>query len=413
MKVYNASTARRMLLAIAVGIALILAGGVTALGWAHFREGLARGASMDPAIRGADWHRDALRSMTEFFPSRTVSRGGPVSELPAAAIDLDTLPIAINGVELPLTQRLADNRTQGIVVLHRGRIVYERYWNGADATSRFTSFSTAKSFTATLVGIALGEGRIASLDDPLTHYLPELVDTGYDGVTIRQALRMASGVSFDETYGRLGGSDVDRFMVFSLVLNLAGADRLAVRYPRDHAPGSHFNYNTAETQVLGRLVRAATGETLASSLERMLWRPLGMEHDAAWLLDRAGPAGVEVAGCCLNAALRDWARFGLLHARGGVWQGRRILPEGWVAEATGRTPTHEPSPLDHYQYQWWIRADGSYAAEGVYGQLIWIDPLRDVVIAKASAWPIAWDDAFEQEAFATLAAIADHLEPRP
>jgi CubicO group peptidase (beta-lactamase class C family) len=140
-----------------------------------------------------------------------------------------------------------------------------------------------------------------------------------------------------------------------------------------------------------------------------------MEHDATWILDREGADGMEMAGCCLNAALRDWARLGQLMLEDGLWRGSRILPRGWVAEATvpdspqlafGRA---DPPSTSGYQYQWWARPDGSFAAEGVYGQFIYVSPAPDVVIAKASVWPEAWDFALEREAFAAFEAIAAAL----
>jgi hypothetical protein len=356
----------------------------------------------------------SFRHMSELFPTRTISRGGAAHELERAERDLGALSFELDGRRVDFEAFFERNGTQGMVVLHGGRLVFERYAPGADEATRFTSWSVAKSVTSTLVGLALAEGRIASVRDPLVRYIPELEGTAYDGVTVKQALQMSSGVEFSEVYEE-DGSDVYEFMVSSMFTNRERANDAAIRYPRRAAPGTVFNYNTAETQVLGWLVRNATGRSLSDYLEEKIWRLLGMEHDATWILDREGADGMEMAGCCLNAALRDWARLGQLMLEDGLWRGSRILPRGWVAEATvpdspqlafGRA---DPPSTSGYQYQWWARPDGAFAAEGVYGQFIYVSPARGVVIAKASVWPEAWDFALEREAFAAFEAVAAAL----
>jgi len=391
-----------LVLAGALGSALWLGG---TLAVRYVGQAIDRGAYFDPSVRGPEWHRVGLRSMSEALPTRTVARGGPIAELPVAWRDLDGVTYEHDGAVYRFAEFLERNHTHGIVVLHGGSLVYERYLRGADEGSRFTSWSVAKSVTATLVGLALGEGRIRSLDDPLESYVPELRGTAYEGVTIEQALRMRSGVAFSEVY-TTGGSDVAAFMRGSAIEQRAAADELAAGFPRGAEPGSVFNYNTAETQILGWLVRTVTGKSHAAYLSETLWRPLGMEHDATIVLDRPGPEGDELAGCCLNAALRDWARFGQLHLQDGLWRGERLLPEGWVARATSPAGDDE----GYYGYQWWLFGEGRYSAEGVYGQLIFVDPAHDLVVAKASFWPVAWDDALADEALAAFAAIGAHLD---
>lgn len=358
-----------------------------------------------------------LSHMSELFPSRTISRGPAGEPLPRAIQDLSSFRYDAGGVERSLDQHLAENRARGMVVLHEGRVVYEWYADEADETTRFTSWSVAKSFTSTLVGLALADGAIGSLDDPVEGYLPGAAGTGYEGVTIRQALQMSSGVAFTEVYTD-GDADVVSFMTDTLILNRARANEAALSFPRAHAPSTTFNYNTAETQVLGAIVHAATGRSLSALLEERIWRRIGMEHDATWLLDLEGPDGMEMSGCCLNMALRDWARFGQLFLQDGVWQGDRILPAGWVANATRPSADHLLFPDDPdstvptergYQYQWWWLGDGVYSAEGVNGQLVWIDPARRVVIARAAAWPDAWDDALAGDAFRAFDALAGHV----
>jgi CubicO group peptidase (beta-lactamase class C family) len=368
--------------------------------------------------RQRSWEEDqtwTFQHMSELFPSRTIGRAGNVTRFERAPVALEGIRFELAGSEVGFEDFWKGNQTAGMVVLHRGRLVFERYDLGADETTRFTSWSVAKSFTSTLVGLALGDGKLASLDEPLGNHLPEVAGTGYDGVTIGQALQMSSGVRFSEEYDASGGSDVIDFMRNSLYLNRSPANSLAIDYPRAHAPGTVFNYNTAETQVLAWLVKRATGQNPADYLEQKLWRRLGMEHDASWLLDIEGKRGMEMGGCCLNMALRDQARFGQLFLQDGLWEGERVLPEGWVARATVPSEDHlrwdaaSPYAEHGYQYQWWSIGTGAFSAEGVHGQFIYVDPAREVVIAKASSWAEAWTDEHGAMAFAAFDAIARHL----
>lgn len=359
----------------------------------------------------------SLQHMTELFPSRTVSRDGPIHDLPRAAATLEGLRFERDGETVGLDAFFEHNHSQGMVVLHRGKLVFERYAEGADPTTRFTSWSVAKSFTSTLVGLAVADGLIQSLDDRLERYIPDLDGSAYDGVTIRQALQMSSGVKFVELYTE-GGSDVYDFMTSTLFTNQKRANDVAKSFASGAAPGTLFNYSTAETQILGWLVQSATGRSPAHYLQEKIWRRLGMEHDAAWLLDREGADGMEMAGCCLNMALRDWARFGQLMLQDGVWEGERILPAGWVAEATRPAAEHlapgklYPGSPWGYQYQWWALPGGVFAAQGVYGQFIYVDPEHELVVAKASAWPDAWVDPLDAEVRAAFAAMAEQLDER-
>lgn len=353
--------------------------------------------------------------MSELFPTRTVSRRGEISVFEDGPVDLLPLRFAVGEESVSIEEFLAANQTGGLVVLHEGKRVFEYYGMGADETTRFTSWSVAKSFTSTLVGFAVGDGLIESVQDPIGRYLPQSKGTAYENVTIAQALQMSSGVGFSEEYDPVSGSDVLDFMTDSLFLNGERANELAIDYPEKHTPGTVFNYNTAESQVLGMLVGEVTGRSPSTYLQEKVWEPLGMEHDATWILDLEGPTGMEMGGCCLNMALRDWARFGQFILQDGVWNGERLLPEGWVAEATQPGASHLRWGADHpftehgYQYQWWSIGTGAFSAEGVHGQFIYIDPKRNVVIAKASNWSEAWIDGQGEAAFAAFDAIARHL----
>jgi len=384
---------------------------------AKYETVTARGNSFDPSWGTQDGLRWGLQHMAELFPARTIDRGGDVAPMPTSLRDLSGYSYEFEGAQRSLAEFHQRNDTQAMLVLHRGRVVYETYLNGTDEATRFTSMSVAKSVTATLIGIAEGEGLIDSFDDEMGKYLPELRGTAYEHISIKHVLQMSSGVDFNEVYGPNNVSDVAEFMGLSLMSNLVRVDGKAASYPAKYEPGEKFNYSTAETQLLGMLLRSVTGKTQADYLTEKLWRPLGMSHDATWLLDRHGPDGVEVAGCCLNAAVRDYARIGQLYLRDGIGpDGTRILPDGWVKEATEpsspqvqRGALYEDSVMG-YQYQWWAYPGTAYSAEGVFGQFIYVDPAKDIVIVKTSAWPEGWLDNYGAEAELVFRTLADYLQ---
>lgn len=228
-----------------------------------------------------------------------------------------------------------------------------------------------------LFGVAIGDGSIRSLDDSVTDYLPTLRGSAYDGVTIRQLLQMSSGVSWNEDYDD-PGSDLNRFPVDSGIDGmLAYMKRLSRRAP----PGTVFNYSTAETDIAGAVLRSAIGRPLAQYLSEKIWKPAGMEANAYWVTLKE--ADVERGGCCLSATLRDYGRLGLLALNDGVaMNGTRLLPTGWMATAT--TPA-QTNPA--YGFLWWLSSPpGRFWATGIYGQNIYIDPRRKVVIAIHSFW---------------------------
>jgi CubicO group peptidase (beta-lactamase class C family) len=284
-------------------------------------------------------------------------------------------------------------RVGGLLVIHDGDVVYERYGLGNDENTRWISFSVAKSVVAMLIGAAIQDGYIDSVDEPVTAYLPRLADSSYQDTTIRNLLQMASGVAWNEDYAD-PQSDVARASYETLALYEYLRDK-----PRAAAPGERFNYNTAETNLAGTLLRAAIGNNLATYLEENIWQPFGMEADAYWQLTE--PGGGEFGGCCISATLRDYGRLGLFALGGGVLpDGTRVLPENWMAEST--TPSEG---FDGYGYFWWLKESGAYEASGIFGQGIYIDPQHDVVIALHSARP----DASRDEDWALQDALYEAL----
>lgn len=290
-------------------------------------------------------------------------------------------------LDLPgLDAYMAHQRTAGLVIVHDGRVRVERYGLDFDATGSWTSFSVAKSLTATLVGAAIRDGAIASIDDPVSAYIPDLRGSAYDAVSIRQLLSMTSGVAWTEDYAD-PNSDVARFNAH----RPAPGEDATVSYmralPREAPAGSKWVYKTGETNLIGVLVSRATGKTLSDYLSEKIWRPFGMERDATWIL---GKSGHEISGCCVQAATRDYARFGLFMLGGGVAGGQPVLPDDWLAQATTKQADIGETGRG-YGYQWWTNDDGSYAAQGIFGQGIFIDPARRLVIASNGNWPQASD----------------------
>ncbi len=286
-------------------------------------------------------------------------------------------PLEIPGID----QYMAGQRAAGIVILQDGKVRFERYGLDFDANGRWTSFSVAKSFTSTLVGAAIQDGYIKSLDDKVSEYIPGLRGSAYDDVSIRQLLTMSSGVKWNEDYED-PNSDVARFNNAKPEPGMDATVSYMRKLPRAHPPGEVWHYNTGETNLIGVLVSSATKKPLAQYLQEKVWQPAGMESPATWLL---GASGHEIAGCCIQATTRDYARFGLFVLGGGVAGGKQIMPPDWFAQATVKQKDIG-DPGHGYGYQWWTYDDGSVAAQGIFGQGIFIDPKRKLVIASNANW---------------------------
>ncbi|MDK2766733.1 MAG: beta-lactamase family protein [Sphingomonas sp.] len=320
-------------------------------------------------------------AMETIFPGTTAKAGRKVRALPNGA----PLPIA----EADVAAFMAAQNMTGLLVLQDGKVRLERYARGYGPEGRWTSFSVAKSVTSTLVGAAIKDGYIKSIDDPVTRYIPDLAGAGYDGVTIRQLLTMTSGVKWNEDYTN-PNSDVARMFAEAVP---AGQDPTVFymrKLPRESDPGVKFVYKTGETNLIGVLVRRATGKSLSAYLEAKIWKPYGMERDAFWMTDQTG---AEVSGCCLSVSLRDYGRIGQMALEGG----KGIVPAGWFADATKAQVSF---PGGGYGYQWWVPAGGIFAAQGIFGQSIIVDPANKLVMVTSAAWPRASDRALAQERLA-------------
>ncbi|MBA3772576.1 MAG: serine hydrolase [Ramlibacter sp.] len=276
---------------------------------------------------------------------------------------------------------MAGQRSAALLIVHDGKLRLERYGLGFDRNGRWTSFSVAKAFTSTLVGAAVRDGHIKSIDDKVSSYIPEMKGSAYDDVSIRQLLTMTSGVKWNENYAD-PNSDVARFNNHKPEEGVSALVSYMRSLPRAVAPGTRWNYSTGETNLVSLLVSNAVKKPLADYLAEKIWVPAGMEQQATWLLSKADH---EISGCCIQATARDYARMGQFILGGARIHGRSILPDGYLAEATAQQ-TSIGQEGRGYGYQWWTYADGAFAARGIFGQGIFVDPRRKLVIASNANW---------------------------
>jgi CubicO group peptidase (beta-lactamase class C family) len=326
------------------------------------------------------------RTIEKIFKTDVIRRGDHVHPLPVAA-----KPIApawtYAGKDWTIDSYMAAYRVSGLLVLKDGRIVLEKYALGRKPTDRWTSFSVAKSVTSTLVGAAIQDGKIKSIDDPITRYVPELKGSAYEGVSVRQMLMMSSGVKWNEDYTD-PKSDV---AVAGQKVTEPGVDPMVSylrKLPRAHPPGSTFHYNTGETDLVGVLVAKASGMSLARYASEKIWKPYGMEQDGVWVTD---PGGMNRGGCCISMTLRDYGRVGQFVLDGGVANGKAIVPPDWTRQATSKQIANpdDKNPGGGYGWFWWIRSAEEYDANGIFGQTIGTFPKERLIIVQNAAWPAA------------------------
>lgn len=318
-----------------------------------------------------------FRTMHEIFPVDVAAAGGQPRPLP-------------EGEPLALEQAVLDgymdrHHIAGLMVLQDGKVQLRRHGLGFGADEVWESYSVAKSVTSMLLGIALEAGHVASLDDLLPAYVPELAGTAYADVTVRQVLTMTSGVRWNEDYAD-PHSDVGQMYRGACVEGQAHVLSYLRRLPRAAAPGTRWNYNTAETDLLGIVVERATGRPLAHYLSETIWQPYGMAADAYWIKDECD--GSNTGGSGLSATLADYARLGQFMLDGGRIGGEPVVAAEWMdAAVRGHHP--DGAPERGYGYQWWTEPDGSYSAVGIFGQMVHVDPSRRLVVAQLAAWPRA------------------------
>jgi CubicO group peptidase (beta-lactamase class C family) len=391
------------------------------------RTTLALGLAALAALGGTVWYGslDAeTRGLLAALPTNADVLTWPRPTRDAAFRAMDRLPILAQAARIPaaahplplpagrpllvpgLDAFMASQHMAGLVIVQDGKVRLERYGLGFGPTGRWTSFSVAKSFTSTLVGAAIADGAIHSLNDKVSQYIPDLRGSAYDDVSIRQLLTMTSGVRWNEDYED-PNSDVSRFNPARPDPGVDATVSYMRKLPRAHPAGSVWHYSTGETNLIGVLVSSAVHKPLAQYLSEKIWAPLGMEGEATWLFDKTGH---EIAGCCLQARTRDFARMGLLVLDNGVIAGKPIVPADWFAQAT--TKQQDIGEPGHgYGFQWWTFDDGAVAARGIFGQSIFIDRKRRLVIAsnadyaRADAGPeFPAREAFERQVQALIDA---------
>lgn len=368
--------------------------------------------------------RYSFSHMREFLPTKRVyRRNGPVRPLPAALRqDIDGLTFVPIGGTQPMRwdQSLLANYTDGIIVLHKGKVVYERYFGSTTPETRHIAFSATKSFIGTLVETLIAEGRLDE-NKPVSHYLPELAASGFGDATLRQMLDMTDEVAFVENYTD-PNSEV---IAFSRSAGLrprpagyTGPTDLYSFLPTVAKGGEHgqrFTYRSCNTEVLSWIVARSEGKTLDQVLSERIWKPLDMESDAEFLIDSAGTP-FTAAG--LNPVLRDMARFGEAMRLGGKVGGRQVIParvidsvrQGGNREYFAKAG-YKMLPGWSYRSQWWVshNAHGAFSARGINGQVIYVDPRAEMVIARFASHPVAANSGSDAITLSAFQAMAEHL----
>jgi CubicO group peptidase (beta-lactamase class C family) len=319
------------------------------------------------------------------WPSHAVAPASQPAPLRRANAEA-AVAYSYDGAAQTLDSYLAHQPVTGLLIARDDTILFEHYQYGRTDRDRMLSQSMAKTVTAMLLGIAVSEGRIRSIDETAATYVPELAGSAYGETPIRALLHMASGVAFSETYD--GTDDIAKLGRALFVGSGPATSVLAQFNHREAPPDTRFHYASSESEVLGLVVQRATGQTLASYLQQRVWQPMGAEAEARWVTDHDGK---EVGYCCFNATLRDWARFALVLAHDGAWNGRQIIPRQWLLDATSVSlaapylAARSPGGLG-YGYQTWLVPGGGrqFALLGVHGQTILVDPTSHLVLVQTA-----------------------------
>jgi|SRR5579872_3463178 len=396
----------------AVGLAMgvMVAGNAQASANPHAAEQIGTVRQMYDGALTPDLAVNTFRNIDRLFPTHTVAHGSRVFPLPVAARQLTQVKFTSRGASWDLADYLAVNRVSGLLVLKNGQIALELYQYGNTDKTRWMAMSITKSITSTLIGAAVKQGYIGSINDPVTKYVPRLTGTAYDGVSIRDVLMMSSGVKWNETY--TDPTSDRRHLLEAQIGQVPGAVlEVMAKLPRAAPPGTVNNYSTGETQIAGEILHGAIKRPLAEYLSERIWRKFGMEADATWWL--ASPDGMEIAGSGFSATLRDFGRFGLFFLNGGVAGGEQIVPEGWTREAGSRQALKDGKKID-YGYLWWPaqptdatpHPGNAFSGIGIFGQYLYLNPQEHVVIVSwgARSKPTGRDIIEDTDFFAAVTA---------
>lgn len=330
------------------------------------------------------------------FPSRALQPAAKPYAYATSVAEMGPKTIKVGEKESAFDTFLADHATVAFLIIHRDTIVYERYFKGYDASRIHTSFSMAKSVMSILIGCAIEDGFIASVDQPVSDFVPELKKNGFDKVTIEHVLQMTSGLDFEESYVNPFGTAARYYYGRNLY-------RYMERMKLKRAPGERFAYASGNSQLLGlileRALRAKGDQrTITEYLQQRIWTPLGMEYPSSWSIDRK-KGGIEKTFCCINAPARDFAKLGSLYLHQGEWNGEQLLPAAWVQKSTAVDTTNGSAA--RYQYQWWLPSgEGDFMAQGILGQFVYVDPARELVMVRLGkkVGGVAWPHVFRNVA---------------
>ncbi|MDC3124072.1 beta-lactamase family protein [Gammaproteobacteria bacterium] len=346
---------------------------------------------------GPDQQVYGFPRLAELYPTRSIQGQVVPLQLSVKLRNLDAFRYSYAGQIHTIDSHMQSERTAGLLVIQNGEIKVERYGLEHHAKAPWVSFSVTKSVVSMLFGAAVKDGYIASIDDPVSDYLPVFADSPYADVSIKHILQMASGVAWNEDYADPASN----------IVNLPGEEMAGFKYmrslPRVAKPGTVFNYNTGETNIAGAILRKAVGKNLSDYASEKVFLPGGISNTANWLL--GAPNGKEFAGCCISANLRDYGRIGLFALQNShASSPSSPLAPDWMQQSTTPSPGY-----DGYGFFWWLTDSGVYSAQGVFGQYIFVDANRDLVIVLQSAWPEAWNTDLENRALSFIDALADYV----
>ncbi|KZL17820.1 6-aminohexanoate-dimer hydrolase [Pseudovibrio axinellae] len=364
--------------------ALIVAGGIfTLYNWTNIQR-LRYALSL---FSGAEQHQ-SFSAIADIFPVSVVKASGqPYQFTDDKKIDLPT-DFRSRNKQYNTADFLADTDTGALLILKDGKVIHEHYALSGGRDVKWLSMSVAKSFVSLAIGIAIDEDLIKSIEEPVTQYVPNLAGSAYDGVRIKDILQMSSGAAWNETYS---DSDSEVLRMGKIMAFGGSLDEFLRTIKQEREPGTFRKYNSADTQVLGALLVAATGRSVTDYMQEKIWQPLGMESDAYWIVD---DFGMELAFAGLNATARDYAKLGELFRNNGNWNGKQIVSPQWVKSSVTPDAPHL-MPVEGlqsifdlgYGYQWWVfdGQQGEFSAIGVYNQFIYVNPTTNLVIVKLSA----------------------------
>ena len=346
---------------------------------------------------GPDQQVYGFPRLAELYPTRSIEGQEVPLQLPIRLSNLDAFSYSYAEQTHTVESHMQSERTAGLLVIQNGEIKVERYGLEHHAKAPWVSFSVTKSVVSMLFGAAVKDGYIASIEDPVSDYLPVFANSPYADVSIKHILQMASGVAWNEDYADPASN----------IVNLPAEEMAGFEYmrnlPRVAKPGTVFNYNTGETNIAGAILRKAVGKNLSDYASEKVFLPGGISNTANWLL--GAPNGKEFAGCCISANLRDYGRIGLFALQNfQASNPSSPLAPTWMQQSTTPSPGY-----DGYGYFWWLTDTGIYSAQGVFGQYIFVDANRDLVIVLQSAWPDAWNTDLENRALSFIGALADYV----